>query len=862
MLLSRWITLRSLRARPLRTLFSAFGIILGVAGLLAIQITNSATLESLSALFEGTAGKADLVVTNAASADAESLPERVLRRLEGSQVVKAAVPSLQLRTTLAVQLPDSAISLSLLGFDMGGFLVYGIDPRVDPAVRDYKLKQGGFLSPSSGAQEIVLVENYAAENNLEVGNIIELLAAQGPQEFKIVGLIAKEGAGLNNNGAFGVIPLRTAQELFNRTGELDQIEIVLKPQYSTLREQESAKAELQSRLGEAYSITTTAAKGERVNQMLSGFSIGLNFMGGMALFVGAYLIYNTFSMTVIERTREFGLLRTLGLTRRQVVLQVLVEAGILGLAGSLAGALMGIGLAQGAAHLLSSLLDLDAIPTSVNLPTILSSLLIGILVTVIAALIPAWQAGRISPLEALRVRGIRREGWLLRHGWKLGMVMLLISTIILVANPFPYDVQFRLGSITVVLLFFGGTLLIPGSVGIWERLTRPLVSWLYGAVGRLGSSNLQRSKLRTTLTVAALMVGVSMIIITRGMTDSFRGDLEVWIDAYIGGDLMVNSPTPMRSQVMRRLEAMPGVAAVTPMRTLPVSWQSPDGAVENLVFMGVDPATYLRVTGFVFSDSQVDAAAATRQLMAGNTLFISSVLAEKHDLQPGDVLRLRTRIGDQDFHIAAVVVSFFNQGLTIHGSWSDMRRYFKTSDASSYLIKVAEGYPTEVVRLRIEDAFAKRQGLSVVSNQAVIDQVFRLLNQAYSMFDVMAIIAMLVGALGVVNTLTMNVAERIQEIGMLRSIGLTRGQTLVMVLAESLLMGLIGGVLGLAFGVLLTRIFLWSMTAMSGYKINFVMPVMAVAAGLVIALLVSQLAAIFPARRAARTRILDAIHYE
>jgi putative ABC transport system permease protein len=862
MLLSRWITLRSLRARPLRTFLSAFGIILGVAGLLAIQITTGAALESLSALFEGTAGKADLVVTNAAGADGESLPERVLRRLEGSQVVKAAVPSLQLRTTLAVQLPDSAISLSLLGFDMGGFVVYGIDPRADPAVRDYKLTQGSFLSPSGGAQEIVLVENYAAENNLKVGNIIELLAADGPQEFKIVGLIAKEGAGLNNNGAFGVIPLRTAQELFNRTGELDQIEIVLKPQYGALREQESAKAELQSRLGGAYSITTTAAKGERVNQMLSGFSIGLNFMGGMALFVGAYLIYNTFSMTVIERTREFGLLRTLGLTRRQVVLQVLVEAGILGLAGSLAGALLGIGLAQGAARLLSSLLDLDAIPTTVNVPTILSSLLIGILVTVIAALIPAWQAGRISPLEALRVRGVRREGWLLRQGWKLGMVMLLISTIILVANPFPYDVQFRLGSITVVLLFFGGTLLIPGSVGIWERLTRPLVSWLYGAAGRLGSSNLQRSKLRTTLTVAALMVGVSMIIITRGMTDSFRGDLEVWIDAYIGGDLMINSPTPMRSQVMRRLEAMPGVAAVTPMRTLPVSWQRPDGAVENLVFIGVEPVTYQRVTGFVFSDSQVDAAAATRQLIAGNTLFISSVLAEKYDLQPGDVLRLRTRSGDQAFHIAAVVVSFFNQGLTVHGSWSDMRRYFKTSDASAYLVKVAEGYPSETVRLRIEDAFAKRQGLSVVSNQAVIDQVFRLLNQAYSMFDVMAIIAMLVGALGVVNTLTMNVAERIQEIGMLRSIGLTRGQTLVMVLAESLLMGLIGGVLGLAFGVLLTRIFLWSMTAMSGYKINFVMPVMAVAAGLVIALLVSQLAAIFPARRAARTRILDAIHYE
>ena len=130
------------------------------------------------------------------------------------------------------------------------------------------------------------------------------------------------------------------------------------------------------------------------------------------------------------------------------------------------------------------------------------------------------------------------------------------------------------------------------------------------------------------------------------------------------------------------------------------------------------------------------------------------------------------------------------------------------------------------------------------------------------MFDVMAIIAVFVGALGIVNTLTMNVVERAQEIGMLRSIGLTRGQTLEMVLAESLLMGLMGGVLGLVFGTLLTRIFLWSMTAMSGYKITFTIPVQAIAAGLIIALVLSQLAAIFPARRAAQIRILDAIHYE
>jgi putative ABC transport system permease protein len=861
MLLIRWITLRSLRTRPLRTLLSAFGIILGVAGLLAIQITNQTALDSLLALFAGTAGKTDLIVTYSGK-DEKGLPERYLRRITDSPEVEAAVPSLQLQTTLASRSTQPDMPLTMLGFDKGGIQVYGIDPAVDRAVRDYSLVAGDFLQPEGNAQEIVLVKSFAEDNDLEVGKRVELVTPNGMEEFKIVGLLAKEGAGQINNGTFGVIPLREAQDLFNRSGEIDQVDILLKPEFKSKEKLEIARTNLQSRLGGEVAVTTTAAQGERVHQMLNGFSIGLNFMAGMALFVGGYLIYNAFSMTVVERTREFGLLRTLGLTRRQVTWQVLAEAALLGLGGALVGAFLGVWLARGASGLLAYLLELETMTLTITPGTIITGIIVGVLVTLIAAFIPAWQAGRISPLEALRIRGVRKESWLIRQGWKLGLVLLLISTVILVANPFPYDVQFRLGSMTVVMLFFGGTLLIPGSVGIWEKISRPIVRWVYGAAGQLGSGNIQRNRLRTTLTVAALMVGISMIIITRGMTDSFRGDLEVWIDAYIGGDLMVSSSEPMRSQVMQRLETVPGVQAITPMRTVDASWLRPDGTEENLVFTGVDTESYNRVTSFVFSDSRVDARAAYEQLAAGKAIFISSVLAEKYGLKAGDMMRLHTRGGNQDFKIAAVVVNFFNQGLTVQGSWQDMRRYFKTDDANVYLVKVTDGYKLEDVQQRIESTYGERENLTVISNRSVIERVITLLNQAYSMFDAMALIALFVGALGVVNTLTMNVLERTQEIGMLRSIGLTRGQTLVMVLAEALLMGLVGGVLGLAFGVVLTRIFLWSMTAMSGYKITFVLPLGAVLVGMMVALVVSQLAALLPARRAARTRILEAIHYE
>jgi len=859
--LSRLLILSSLRTRPLRTVLSAFGILLGVAGLLAIQIINQAAFTSLSALFEGTVGKTDLIITPT-NTSGEFLSDRVLKKVKESPEIELAAPTLQIRTSLALKVPQENTPLNILGLESGDFSLYGIDPRVDPSVREYELTQGTFLSADSEDLEIVLVQNFAEENELEVNDSVQLLAADGLQEFNIVGLIAKQGAGQNNNGAFGVISLENARELFNRNGEIDQIDILLEPEYRSASQIQSVKAALQARLGEENYVAIPAAQGERVNQMLSGFSIGLNFMAGMALFVGGYLIYNAFSMTILEQIRQFGILRTLGLTRQQIALQVLFDAALLGIGSSITGVVIGIVIAYGAARLLSYILELESIPIQVDQLLIVTSLLVGTLVALIAALIPAWQAGRISPLEALRIRGHRQEGWLMQHGWILGMVLLTASSLILIVNPFPYDVQFRLGSVTVVMLFFGGTLLIPGSVGIWERLTRPLLRLVFGAAGELGSINIQRGRLRTTLTVAALMVGVSMVIITRGMTTSFRGDLESWIEAYVGGDLLVSSSSPMRSQMMHRLKAVPGVEAVTPMRNIQVTWQKPGGETESLVFMAVDPETYNTVTNFVFSDSRIDAQAVYQNLASGKAVFISSLMAEKYGLKVGDTISLRTRSGLQDFLVAAVVVNFFNQGLTVQGSWQDMRRYFKTGDASAYLLRVTEGYPVAQVQQNIEETYADRENLSVVSNQSILKQVTNLLNQAYSMFDAMAIIAILIAALGVANTLSMNVIERSQEIGMLRSIGMTRAQTMGMVLAESMLIGLIGGVSGLCFGIVLTRIFLWSMTAMSGYKVNFVMPVQAVVAGLAIALVVSQIAAMLPARRAARARILEAIQFE
>jgi putative ABC transport system permease protein len=599
-----------------------------------------------------------------------------------------------------------------------------------------------------------------------------------------------------------------------------------------------------------------------MGQMLGSYQIGLNFMSGIALFVGAFLIYNAFAMNVVERTREFGMLRTIGMTRSQIIVQVVAEAAFLGMTGSALGVLLGIGMANGLTRLMAVLLNQEIGAVQIPGDDLVSSLLVGIVTTMAAALLPAIQAGRISPLEALRARGQIKEPWLVRWGWILGVPLFVGGIIILVMNPVPDDPMFRVGSMAVVALFLGLTLLIPPSVSAWEWITRPFVRLLYGSTGQLGSRNIRRSRQRTTLTVAALMIGVSMVIVTSGMTGSFSADLEEWVASFLGGDLYVGSALPLRPEVRRKLEALPGVAAVAPMRQFNVEWVLGPDQTEKVVFTAFDPAAYTQVTKFTFSDSSVDQATAIRRLAEGGAVFLSSVLAEKFNVHSGDIIRLRTRSGLRTFVVAAEVVEFNNQGAVIQGNWNDMKRFFHIDDATTYLVKAQPGTDIEALKNQIDDLYGKRYHLILESNSSIRTRVLRLMNQAFAMFDVLALLSIVVASLGVMNTLTMNVIERTREIGMLRAIGMLRSQMVGMILAEAALLGLIGGGLGFATGIIQTRVFLAAMVKMSGYQLEFVMPTTGILSAVVIALLVSQLAAILPARRAARTRILDAIHYE
>lgn len=857
MRLMRLITVRSILTRRMRSILTLFGILLGVASIYSINYTNQNAFRSISQLFEGTSGLVDLEVRNAVTVGGISI--NALETVLTVEGVSEAVPVLKIPAALPSE-TQTEMDLNFFGTSAGGLILYGIDPSKDPKVREYTLTKGRFLDPLSEEKQMVLVEDYAIEQSIKVGDTIRVLTEFGLTDIQVIGFIAKEGVGLTNLGKFGVLKLSVAQQIARRLDEVDQIDIVADTTNGDPAFLNELRNSLLLTLGEEYTVVYPASQGDRMTQMLSGYQIGLNFMAGIALFVGTFLIYNAFSMTVVERTRELGLLRAVGMTRRQITSQVIYEGLILGCLGALFGAGMGILMSQGLMDLMSQILGQTLEASEIQIGILTGSMAIGIAVTLLAAFLPAYQAGKISPLEAIRLRGKQDEGWLINYGWIFGILLLVVSAGILIWNPFPYDVQFRLGSVTVFALFFGAMLIIPATLKFWQFISRLPFRLIFGHLGEIGSRNLDRARKRTMLTCAALLIGVSMIVVTQGMTGSFTADLNAWMDAYIGGDVFVGAAVPLTYDLKEDLESLPGIDTAAPVRYIEVSWARED-TEEKISFMAVDPVSYTAVTRFVFSDSTTQDDA-MNEFKQGGSIFVSSVISEKFGIKTGDRLKIKTLENEQEFKVAGVILDFYNQGLVVTGNWSDMKRYFNVNDVSTFFVKATENTSVSDAIQQIKDNYQEDFQLIIESNGSIRERADRLMGQAFSMFDVLGVLAVMVAALGVMNTLSMSVAERTREIGMLRSMGMTRFQVIRMILAEAGLLGIIGGLLGLGFGILLTHIFLAAMGAMSGYDLEFILPVKAMWFSVIVALVTSQIAALIPAIRASRTPVLSAIHYE
>jgi putative ABC transport system permease protein len=856
---------RNMKARRGRTALTLLGIVLGVAVVLAIQITNQTTLDSLRQVFDRATGGANLVVTPLSAGD-PAFQVDFLERLEKAPGVQSAAPMVRQFTLLASQAGSWQIAFSMTGVAAGNLLqVYGVDPLVDQQVRVYELTSGRM--PDYDKYEVVIPLNYAEENGLKLLDHLVFLVPDGLVRLKIVGLLNEQGVSLINDGAAAFAPLEVVQDLFGRGDELDEIALQVDRQISEAPEQlENLRLLLDERLQGEAQVLYPAGRGQLVSQMLATYQLGLTFFSLIAIFVGAFLIYNAFSMTIVERTREIGMLRAIGMNRQNVLNMVLAEALLLSLAGSTLGLGVGIVIARGLIWLLGDAVTAKQGYLSVPLEGLLYSLAVGVGVTLLAAALPGAQAARISPLDALRISG--RSGEQIRPlVWFSGLVLFGVGLAVIYGLQWRDEVIFLAGNIALVSIFLGATLTVPLVAGWLEPVARPLATGLYGNEGMIGSSNIHRSVGRSTLTVASLMVSLTMIVSIASLAYSFEQDMTNWLENALGGDLFVRSALPMRESFGRQLLAMPGVQAVTPARTLtvraaPGMLAARSNASQEFYFTAIDPPTFRLVGDMLFAANQGDAQANWQRFQQGGALFISTSVADVYQLGQGDEIVLLTNRGEKAFSVAAVVIDFGGLGQSVYGSYEDMQRWFARQGVDRFTLKVAPGYTAQDIADQVVERFQASRQISVQTSESFKRSILDLMDQSFRLFDVLSLIGVIIGVLGVINTLTMNVLERQREIGGLRSLGMTRSQVLRMVLAEALALGAMGGVYGLVVGFVIANVLIRGANMMIGYDLTFQFTATPFLTGAVIAVVVVQLAALLPARRAAAVNIVEAIKHE
>ena len=835
------LALRNLGTRKTRTFLTTLGVVLGVAVILATSVTNRSTIFAFRDMIDSITGKADFWINGASAAgfDVDRLEE--VRHVRG---VAFAVPGIAKPSTL------------LAGKYRQFVQVAGIDPKIDRRLRHYRLASGRFLRRDESA--VLVPARLAREKKFKVGDKVTLSANAG-HRFSVVGLLKDEGAGRFMGGNVIFIPLPRAQDIFNLKGRLTYIDVRAK----TGSRPKAVADRVARRLGDSFIVEQPEKRVEAISQMLRSLQVGLSFFGTIAMFVGGFLVFNTFTMVVVEQTRELGMLRSLGAGRRQIAGMVLAQAGVVGVIGSLLGVAAGVGLAKVLIRYMSATVQMPVESISVPPLGVAGAIAVGLVVTLAAALQPALAAGRISPLAAIRIRAKNPSR-------RFTTVRLLIGLLGvgagMAASFLPGNEELGRYAYLAVpiheggnfLLLLGAALLSPSLVPRLGWLISMPVRWLFGRTGKLASANLQRNPGRTAATASTVMITLAMLMGVGGMTTSFRQSVARWVDKSLGADVFVSGQSldsAFSKEFARKLRRVQGVKDLTMIRFVAVR----DGNRE-IIFRAIEPTSYRRFATLQFTKG--DKGRAWRELALGDHVFISTVIANKRRLKVGDKLTLKTVKGLKDFKISAVAVDFGGEtGDMVIGSRKDLKRYFNLDDAGSFRLKVAAGTTPRAVAARIKKKF-KTLNLDIQDINEFKAMVDGRVNSYFAVFNVLIVLAGVVAMISVFNTLMMSILERRREIGVLRALGATRGQIGLMTLLEAFITGAVGGVLGLVVGWFSASDIVNGMNTLTGYDIRFVFPVKITIVAFIIALAFSVLAATYPARRAATLEIGRALQYE
>ena len=848
------VALRGMLRRKLRTVLTAIAIVLGVALITGTYVLTDSIKGAFGGIFtqvyRGTdatvTGKSAFSLSNNGTTTAPPFAQSLLPKIRNLPDVADAVGGVGGNAHLIL---DGKV----VHFGGAPNLGFSVDPK-RPALNSLALVEGNW----PGTNQIVIDQATGNKKDLKVGQTIGVQANGPTLQMRISGFVHFGGASSLGGATLSGFNLPTAQRLFQRIGKLDQIRAKAKPGVTPAKLADEIRTILpphtQVRTGQAQA-KSDAKDTESFLNFLQDFLLAF---GGIALFVGSFVIANSLSITITQRTRELATLRTLGASRRQVRRSIVIEGFAIGTLASIVGIVVGLGLGVG----LFKLFDLVGftLPNNglvLHQRTVIVALLVGILVTVIASLRPAFRATRVPPIAAAREGSELPPGRFAKYRPIGSALLTALGFALVIYGLFAHG----LGTKGVLLSMGVGTLLIFIGVSLLAaRLARPL-AWVLGApssrfggaAGALARDNARRNPQRTASTASALMIGLALVtlvaVIAAGITKSFRGAVnDLWVSGY--AITAQNNFDPIPIAAGNAAARTPGVQAIANVR-------GGDAEILN----GVHQATAVGPGGAqIFNMTWLDGGSSTVFTRLGaHGAFTDKSFAKSHNLTIGSPLTLTAPTGKS---VDVKVIGIFDPptGGSPFGvvTISD-KAWDKIYDTPQNLYSFVrmKGGETDADRAALERHLKAFPNAKVQTKKEFIDNQISGLNAILNVLFVLLALSVIVSLFGIVNTLILTVFERTREIGMLRAIGMTRRQVRRMIRAESVITALMGGVIGIVLGLVLGGL----LAARIDF-IVFALPWKQVIFFAIAAVVVGVVAAIFPARRAAKLNVLEALQYE
>ena len=845
------LAFRQLRVRPLRTVLTGLGVVLGVGMVFAVLLLVGTIRHTFNDLVDSAFGKQELAIYPKAG----TIPESKLTVVRSAAGVKIAAGAVQ---AVFTRLDPGGRPIT---GPAGRLLTAGYDALGTPPYR-FRLSAG---RKAVFGPEITLERNWAHDRHLAVGDYVRVGTPAGPARLRIVGLFKfSSGQGFAGQG-LAAMPLREARRLMAVPRGFHVITAVV----ARAGDVDATQKRVQRLLGSGVDVRTAKGLSNEISRQLGALNILLYFFSGIALFVGAFLILNSFNMSVLQRMREIGMLRTLGATRPMIGRTVVTEALVIAASGTILGLGLGLGLAAG----LMAAMRAIGIPVGtlqVTPGAALVAAVTGIAVTTAGSLWPARRAARVPPIMAAQGgAGIRAK-----PTWRRGVVGLALA---LPGIVFGGNLWFGsgnsdagaaaiLGMALTVAMFVGIVLGAPFVIGpIVRLLARPL-RVVAPAGGRLAGDSLRSNAARTAATAVALTIGLSVVVVNSSMSSSFIGTIKQQLDSNFARDFNVQARgftleqgggPGVPASVERKIRVLPQAAVATPVRALLL--RLPKGTQTGLV-LGIDPAAYGRVDSTPVRGTSRAAALAA---VANGQILVGPSYAHTAGLERGSFLTLTGPVGTRRVRVAGVLQSIGElAGQQVQMSRRTMRSVYGQATVAQLAVKARSAAERPVLEREVAVLLRERYpNLELQSAAAKKREVSNEISRNFNVFNAIVLVAVIVSILGVVNTLAMSVIERTREIGVLRALGSSRWQVRETMLDESLLITFAGALSGTAIGLAIGWFWVHGLgSVLPG--IAFHLPWGTIAGVALAAIVAGVAAAILPARRAARLPVIEALTYE